>query len=157
MGQKMKSSLSDVIHLIVLECFLLSVCLIGDHILFTCQDSVIKAVSDNLTHASVGLISWIIIIFRSSMSIISNVKTNCSWILAAGLLSSLIDLDHFVAAHSLHLDNATHLTSRPLLHCSLIPLIFLLLSLTLGRLFNNNLIETGFLNILLFVFSSSER
>ena len=38
------------------------------------------------------------------------------------------------------LQNATHLTSRPLLHCSLIPLIFLLLSLTLGRLFNNNLI-----------------
>ena len=102
--QKMKSSLSDVIDLIVLECFLLSVCLIGDHILFTCQDSVIKAVSDNITHASVGFISWIIIIYSSSMSIISNVKTNCSWILAAGLLSSLIDLDHFVAAHSLHLD-----------------------------------------------------
>lgn len=48
--------------------------------------------------------------------------------LAAGVVSSVIDLDHFIAARSLSLKAATSLENRPFFHNSLVFVILLLLA-----------------------------
>lgn len=74
-------------------------CVLADHAL---QLSVIqqqlwlRAGLDNLTHALVGLWSWAIVIGLRKRSDVYEV-------LLAGLLASLIDLDHFYTAGSLSL------------------------------------------------------
>ena len=96
-------SLCDVKPIILLEVCILTVCYVGDYLLFSCQDPVIKAVSDNVTHGLVGALSWTIISFSTSISVVSNLKNNAVWILTAGLLSSGVDIDHFLAAQSFKL------------------------------------------------------
>lgn len=95
---------NDVTAIVLLELCLVTVCYVGDYLLFSSQDPVIKAVSDNLTHGLVGALSWTIITFSSSISVVSNIKIHGLWILTAGLLSSGVDIDHFLAAHSLNLE-----------------------------------------------------
>ena len=59
-----------------------------------------RAFCDNFIHAIVALFSWTLIIILSNASIINNIND----IFLCTLLSSLIDLDHFIAARSLSLN-----------------------------------------------------
>ena len=94
-------------HAIVLTC------LFGDHLTFTLlkeQNSVLKALSDNLTHGWIALFSWYYIEKSLKNSII------------CGLLAMLVDLDHFIEAKSFQLHQALNLTSRPFMHNSTFPI-----------------------------------
>ncbi|KAM6902970.1 transmembrane protein 267 [Xenentodon cancila] len=108
-------------------------CVVADHAL---QLSVIqhhlwlRATLDNATHGLVGLWSWAIVIGLRK-------KSDLYEVLLAGLLASVIDLDHFYMAGSLSLKAAVSLPQRPPLHCSsLIPVICLTLRflMWIGRL-----------------------
>lgn len=74
-------------------------CVVADHVL---QLSVIqqhlwlRAVLDNATHGLVGLWSWAVVIGLRK-------KSDLYEVLLAGLLASIIDLDHFYMAGSLSL------------------------------------------------------
>uniref|UniRef100_A0A3P8S0D5 Transmembrane protein 267 n=1 Tax=Amphiprion percula TaxID=161767 RepID=A0A3P8S0D5_AMPPE len=96
-------------------------CVVADHAL---QLSVIqhnlwlRAALDNATHGLVGLWSWAVVIGLRK-------KSDLYEVLLAGLLASIIDLDHFYMAGSLSLKAAVSLPQRPPLHCSsLIPVIY---------------------------------
>ena len=82
---------------------LLYTCIVGDYLLYNVENSLVKAVSDNITHGLVGFLSWFIIIYNVQGSFLSNIKSNWKGLLASGLISCIIDIDHFILAHSLHL------------------------------------------------------
>lgn len=93
---------------------------VGDVLLYSLKSSVLRAVSDNLTHALVGGLSWALVVKLSKKS----TTKNLSGIIICLLVSSLIDLDHFLLAKSWKLRDARHLREkRPILHCSALPLL----------------------------------
>merc|ERR1712179_871096 len=51
----------------------------------------------------------------------------------AAAISSLMDIDHFIVAKSIHLEDAVGQKNRPLLHNTLLPFGILFLSTLLGR------------------------
>ena len=87
-------------------------CVVADHAL---QLSVIqnhlwlRAALDNTTHGLVGLWSWAVVIGLRK-------KSDLYEVLLAGLLASIIDLDHFYMAGSLSLKVRTALLLRVLAH-----------------------------------------
>ncbi|XP_066999453.2 uncharacterized protein [Anabrus simplex] len=62
-------------------------------------DLTLKALVDNVTHCVIGLITWVIAILGSERIGISH----CFEVLLCGIFSSMIDVDHFIAAGSLKL------------------------------------------------------
>lgn len=86
------------------------------------HDNVRKALSDNITHAIIGMITWINVHYY-----LGRVKFIGGRIVAqsavCGLISSVIDIDHFILARSFHLKDATSLSRRPFLHCTTLPIL----------------------------------
>jgi len=120
------------------------VCFSGDSLLSS--DKVLlhgffKALVDSGVHFSVGGLSWLVAgTSLQSSSVNPTVKQLTSEVVLAATLSSLVDLDHFIAAKSFSLKAATSLQSRPFLHDSLVPILVLLTSLLLGLLDKSGLI-----------------
>lgn len=69
---------------------------LGDKGLQNGKTEIVRALSDNITHAAVGGISWTLVVVLARKSIFENF----SRILACFLMASLIDVDHFIAAGS---------------------------------------------------------
>ncbi|XP_066147476.1 transmembrane protein 267 [Euwallacea fornicatus] len=99
-----------------------AVAIAGDHLVTLCGAPFLKALSDNLTHAVIGGLSWSICYFNRQKSL-AETRYGFIEILSCTVLSSLIDLDHFLSAKSLSLKDATALNHRPIFHCSTFALI----------------------------------
>ncbi|KAJ8262677.1 hypothetical protein COCON_G00151340 [Conger conger] len=83
----------------------------------------LRAGADSAVHGAIGLWSWAIVIGLRK-------KSDLWEVALAGLLATVIDLDHFYLAGSLSLKAALNLPHRPPLHCStLIPAFCLSLRL----------------------------
>lgn len=67
----------------------------GDYVVETSRSPVLKAVSDNLVHGLIGGLSWMVYCVKRRKSQLGLLE-----VVLCTLLSSLIDLDHFVAAKS---------------------------------------------------------
>jgi len=83
------------------------------------QHLLLGALVDSFLHSVLGITSWCL----------ATSPTNKEFV-AAFFSSTLIDIDHFLSAGSLNLKDAVSLPSRPLLHCSsllLLPLLLLVL------------------------------
>ncbi|KAF7386989.1 hypothetical protein HZH66_011441 [Vespula vulgaris] len=87
---------------------------------------------DNLTHAIVGGLTWTLILILSKKSFVQNLHD----IFFSFALSSFIDLDHFLAARSWKLNDATNLNKRPFLHCTTIPILLWLIMILSSITFN---------------------
>ena len=70
----------------------------------------LHALADNGTHAAIGLVAW---------SIATYPRLNLYQLVAMAILTSAVDLDHFVAAKSMQLHEALSLPTRPFMHNSL--------------------------------------
>jgi hypothetical protein len=85
---------------LILSVFLTSligiVSFLGDKGLQNGKSEILRAISDNLTHAVVGGITWTLVIVLLKQSLIENVKN----IVICFFMSSLIDVDHFITAGS---------------------------------------------------------
>ncbi|XP_055626058.1 transmembrane protein 267 [Toxorhynchites rutilus septentrionalis] len=115
--------------LLVKHILLLAVCLVGDKLLQVVQKPPsLKAVIDNITHAIIGLIVSEIAVRHFK----DQVGRNEFYLLVGFgcLLSSWIDLDHFIEARSFHLHDATNLKNRPFLHNSMIFLVLIILTIS---------------------------
>lgn len=79
-----------------------SVCILGDYLVEINQESqLLKAICDNVTHSAVGFLSIFIMISEINHRV-SGIER--FWLIAIGVLvSSFIDLDHFIVARSLTL------------------------------------------------------
>ncbi|XP_062134470.1 transmembrane protein 267 [Drosophila sulfurigaster albostrigata] len=110
---------------IVLTTLVTITCLLGDNFVELTQHPLLKALADNATHAAIGALTGI----AFAMQFYERTSQLMGWILifSCFVVSSFIDLDHFVEARSLYLEDATNLSRRPFLHCSSIILAMLLL------------------------------
>ncbi|XP_071941187.1 transmembrane protein 267-like [Antedon mediterranea] len=101
--------------------FLGAFCLTCDHFAqsdFVRRNRVCAALLDTFTHFMIASWMWTIVLGGSITS------KNVFQIVFAGLLASAMDIDHFIAARSIHLKDATFLQQRPLLHMTtLIPIL----------------------------------
>uniref|UniRef100_A0A182WAN6 Transmembrane protein 267 n=1 Tax=Anopheles minimus TaxID=112268 RepID=A0A182WAN6_9DIPT len=105
---------------------LCSVCIYGDKLTEYVQKPVlVRACIDNATHAFIGCVVAEIILHSLKHQITH--QQYYALLFVATIVSSLIDLDHFIVAKSLSLRDATHLDRRPFLHNSAICLVALIL------------------------------
>ncbi|XP_044261838.1 transmembrane protein 267 [Tribolium madens] len=104
----------------------------GDYVVSHTKLHLFQALFDNATHASIGALSWLYVCinFKNRSHFQSLIEIG----LCAGV-ASLIDIDHFISARSIHLKDATSLQKRPPLHCSTFPFMFCLLFLMLSYFF----------------------
>ncbi|KAJ8962020.1 hypothetical protein NQ314_005802, partial [Rhamnusium bicolor] len=121
------------------------VAITGDYVVSHTKIHIFQALFDNSTHALIGGLSWFITCLidknHHSYQILLEVAV-CSFI------ASIIDLDHFVAAKSLQLKDATNLKQRPPLHCSTFPLVTCILLLFVSYILQLSSVKRGTLIIL---------
>lgn len=133
---KVLKYLSSTIWIAILLLFLGLLAYIGDNIVLRSATKFKRAFADSCTHGLIGLVTWLVICVYFKRPYFTSLCEIC----ICGFLSSLIDVDHFVAAKSFKLEDALSLSSRPFLHCSSIPfitvvsLILLCHALQLGHL-----------------------
>ncbi|XP_052897649.1 transmembrane protein 267 [Anopheles moucheti] len=116
--------------LLLKHVILCCVCICGDKLTEYVQyPALLRACIDNATHAFIGCIAAEIILHSFKYQL---ARHEYYLLLFIGMIvSSFIDLDHFIEARSFSLQDATHLRRRPFLHNSAICLImFMLLILT---------------------------
>ncbi|CAH1402525.1 unnamed protein product [Nezara viridula] len=125
---------------VVITVLIVIIALCGDKLLTKVDNHFFKAIIDNTTHASIGLFSWAIVVFSSNS--IHNLKlSHFAEILSCGIIASFIDLDHFIAARSLTLQDALHLNRRPPFHStSLLILVFFSFYIS-GKVLNINVLN----------------
>ena len=88
----------------ILQCLLLGLtAVLGDQLVLHHQnENVTKAIFDNITHAAIGVITWINTHHYFSRASTFSARIFCHSILC-GFIASAIDVDHFITARSLHL------------------------------------------------------
>ncbi|KAH1005331.1 hypothetical protein HUJ04_006336 [Dendroctonus ponderosae] len=107
---------------------------LGDYLITICNSPLGKALCDNITHALIGGLAWTICYLNRAKTLEeSDQRHGALEVLACTFLSSVIDLDHFIAARSTLLKNATALMQRPFLHCSTTPLVLFLVLLLVSQ------------------------
>lgn len=105
------------------EIYLAFLCLIGDYYVFDNEilvrktsevfglsERLIRALMDNSIHGMIGLGSWLLVSYPSLSR----------ELLISAFISSIIDIDHFIAAKSFRVQDAVSLQQRPFLHNSLL-------------------------------------
>ena len=102
--QLSRQHVKNLVPLLILELLLLGACLLGDQLLGDLEDGLLKALSDNITHILIGVLSWFIIIYNVKTTLIENLQSSLVQCIAAAATSSLIDVDHFIMARSFHLE-----------------------------------------------------
>jgi hypothetical protein len=98
------SDLSIHAKYLTLSLILVTISLIGDQLLQIKRplvNSYLIAICDNLIHAFIANISWILIIVSKGTPILESMVLLQS--LISAIIASVIDLDHVIAAHSFDL------------------------------------------------------
>ncbi|KAH0946600.1 hypothetical protein HN011_010463 [Eciton burchellii] len=122
---------------VILTCAIGACSILGDFDLKYGKNELERAVFDNVTHATIGGLTWMLIVILSRKSLMRNLDS----IFSCFLLASFIDLDHFIAARSWHIHDATHLQKRPFLHCTTIPIVLWILFILLSIAFHSPVLE----------------
>lgn len=100
----------------------------GDLFLDYCTLPWLRALADNATHGLVGLLCWMMVSGKPLQT--ANLQDS----LLGGLFACAVDVDHFLAAGSFKIEDATNLKTRPFLHCSSVVLASLSASALVGKL-----------------------
>lgn len=90
-----------------LTILLILTALTGDYLVKISKSQLQKACLDNITHASIGAISWLI----ASISKMQPLRYSIKEALLCAALASVIDLDHFFAAKSMNIKVSMRLSS----------------------------------------------
>ncbi|XP_077487289.1 LOW QUALITY PROTEIN: transmembrane protein 267 [Amblyomma americanum] len=94
----------------------------------------LRALADNATHGLVALLCWVMVSGKPLQA--ANVQDS----ILCGLFGCAVDVDHFLAAKSLKIEDATNLGTRPFLHCSSVVLASLLAAALMGKLYGQVLV-----------------
>ncbi|XP_017780185.1 PREDICTED: transmembrane protein C5orf28 homolog [Nicrophorus vespilloides] len=113
--------------------FIVFTAVAGDYLVSRSRLQMIKAFFDNITHAIIGALSWYTVCSQYKNR--SSTSTLCE-VLMCTFASSVVDIDHFLAAGSLSLSAATNLENRPIFHCSTIPIVSTIVGLCISKYFN---------------------
>lgn len=88
----------------------------------------LRAAADNVTHGLVGLICWVAACGPRCFPASLREGILC------GFIACALDVDHFVAAASVKIEDATRLRARPFLHCTSIVILAILIIMLAARL-----------------------
>lgn len=110
---------------------------LGDMCLKYVENAMARAILDNLTHAIVGGLVWILILILSKKSLTQNFYS----IQFSFALSSFIDVDHFLTARSWKLSDIISLNKRPFLHCTTIPILLWVILILSSIILNSPLLN----------------
>ena len=122
------------VRYLILILILLTLDYLVSDVPFTVSSRTKRALIDNLGHGLTGFLSWLMVRCYNEALLTERLVLMES--LICFMVSSCIDLDHFVEAASLSIIDATSLPHRPLLHCSTV-LIFIVLILLVVSLHYN--------------------
>uniref|UniRef100_A0A2M4BZQ0 Transmembrane protein 267 n=1 Tax=Anopheles marajoara TaxID=58244 RepID=A0A2M4BZQ0_9DIPT len=129
------------INLFLKHVVLLAVCIGGDKLgEGASKPALLRAFIDNATHALIGLIAGDIVLGSVKQHHLTR-QEYCILLLEAAIVSSFIDLDHFIEAKSIRLQDATNLDRRPFLHNSAICVLIFILVIVLQRMDSNGLLS----------------
>ncbi|XP_035787468.1 transmembrane protein 267-like [Anopheles albimanus] len=129
------------INLFLKHVALLIVCIGGDKLgEGASRPALLRAFIDNTTHALIGLIVGEIVLNSVKQHHLTR-QEYCIFLLEAAIVSSSIDLDHFIEAKSIRLQDATNLDRRPFLHNSAICVLICILVIVLQRMGSNGLLS----------------
>uniref|UniRef100_A0A023GD69 Transmembrane protein 267 n=1 Tax=Amblyomma triste TaxID=251400 RepID=A0A023GD69_AMBTT len=103
----------------------------GDFITSQSKLPWLRALADNATHGLVALLCWVLVSGGPLQAI------NIQDTLLCGLFGCAVDVDHFLAARSLKIEDATNLETRPFLHCSSAVLASLSLVALMGKVYGS--------------------
>lgn len=124
-------SLTDAGSLLLFVTFILMVMIGGDALVYAWPESIPTtywALLDPLVHAVLALAVVSPLFARPEVS-----AHLIRWIIIAGSVAVLIDVDHFFAARSLSLEDALNLDARPIAHSLLFVLVAALATFALTR------------------------
>nr|XP_012234514.1 PREDICTED: transmembrane protein C5orf28 [Linepithema humile] len=121
----------------LLTCAIGACSILGDYGLRYGKSESERAIFDNATHATVGGLTWMLIVVLSRKPFVRNLNS----IFSCFLLASLVDVDHFIAARSWHIHDATHLQKRPFLHCTTVPILLWIFFISLSSVFHSPMLE----------------
>lgn len=83
----------------LLTCAIGACLILGDYGLKYGKSESERAIFDNATHATIGGLTWMLIVVLSRKPLVRNLNS----IFSCFLLASFIDVDHFIAARSWHI------------------------------------------------------
>ncbi|CAG9790631.1 unnamed protein product [Diatraea saccharalis] len=115
----------------------------GDFLVFRSNftnSQVIRAVTDNLVHAIIGCLSAMIFFNHETNLTRQACHLNIAF---CTMLSSFIDVDHFLVARSLHLKDLFGLKQRGILHCTTTWLIITAILYIYSYIYNKNNIHVA--------------
>lgn len=120
---------------------LVTSCYYGDRLLNlnSSHGALLRAITDNLVHGSLAVIIWLLGYMshvecchndaKSRDNVGNGLAKHTVVILqsiACGIVCCAVDLDHFIAAGSLNLQDALHAPHRGVLHSSVLPIALLM-------------------------------
>ncbi|CAH0552671.1 unnamed protein product [Brassicogethes aeneus] len=112
----------------------------GDYLVAHTNLHIFQAIFDNATHGIIGGVSWFLV--RHNFKNVSAVDT-INEVAACTFIACFIDIDHFLKAKSIYLEDATNLSSRPFLHCSTYPFLLSILFLTISYAYQINKLKVA--------------
>lgn len=123
--------LQTLLHYIVFSAATIIVSAVGD--LVCAHNSLarfpwLRAASDNATHGLVAAFCWIMVSGRPISA--ESLRDT----LLCALVACALDIDHFIAAASFQIRDATSLVSRPYLHCTSVVMFCIFLVMAASRL-----------------------
>ena len=107
----------------------------------TVTDKVLRCLLDNSGHFATAFIAWLMVRSCSGVLILTD-RLFVFESLICGLLSSGLDIDHFISAASLDFESATTLSNRPFLHCSSLLLITFVIMLSAALVIRSGSLHT---------------
>lgn len=122
-------NIESILTVVGFQCAILADFMLADYIIsMVTSCGICRALVDNLCHASISGLLWLSVTHRDFVmhnpsigSAARNLYHNPATleVLAAAVLGSVVDADHFLNAGSLSLGAATHLAQRPFAHAAL--------------------------------------
>lgn len=79
------------------------------------EDRLSAAIVDNFSHAAIGFLTWLGVLCAEPSF---KIKSHILEFLLCAIVSSIIDLDHFIEAKSFSLKDAVSISNRPFMHCT---------------------------------------
>lgn len=123
-----------VVFYLLLAALTVAVSTAGDFVTNQSKLPWLRALADNATHGFVALLCWVMVSGRPLRAVGFQESILC------GLFGCVVDVDHFLAARSLKIEDATNLGRRPFLHCSSAVLASLSLVALMGKLYSQALV-----------------
>ncbi|XP_066588689.1 transmembrane protein 267 [Prorops nasuta] len=108
------------------------VSILGDRGLKFGKTEILRAIYDNLTHGTVGALTWALILALLKKLTVSNLQS----VIICFFISSFVDIDHFIESGTWRINDATHLNRRPFLHCTTVPIVIWALLLIFSRAYH---------------------